>query len=233
LLADVTDSTRFFWELTEAGKIKPDALFETSCIYSGNMESIFNIMAKLPQHRLIAKLGNTMGDGFILVGRHGHGATHIKEDAVQVLSLAKLVKEQCDPILARTLQDIDDTLKHHKTPRILPELKMKITLHHGYLVTMMRSQRFFGDTVNYCERVASAAFKGWNEGVVLTDKFVDVLPEPLQDRVRAHQHEIEMCYPRNQKEKDSAYRISLSQSDIWSEVEQMVTGTAKTKTLMP
>jgi len=233
LLADVTDSTQFFWELTQAGVVKPNALFEASGIYSGNMESIFNMMANLPQGRLVVQLGNTMGDGFILVGRHGHGTIHIAQDAPKVLLLAKLVKEQCDRFLSKVRQSIIGVLEHHQTPRTLPELRMKVTLHHGYLVTMMCSQRFFGDTVNYCSRVASAAFKGWNEGIVLTGKFVDVLPQPLQPKVRAHQCKIEMYYPKKQKQEDLAYRINLSQSDIWSEVEQLATCTANTKPVMP
>jgi len=233
LLADVTNSTHFFWELTQAGAVKPKALFEASAIYSGNMESIFNMMANLPQDRLVAQLGNTMGDGFILVGRHGHGFAHIAQDAPKILLLAKRVKEQCDSFLSVARQSIISALERHQTPRTLPELGMKITLHHGYLVTMMCSQRFFGDTVNYCSRVASAAFKGWNESIVLTGKFVDVLPQMLQPKVRAHQHKIEMCYPKKQKQEDLAYRISLSQSDIWSEIEQLATGTANARPAMP
>ena len=222
LLADVTNSTHFFWELAQAGAAKPDALFETSCIYSGNMESIFSMMANVPEDWLVAKLGNTMGDGFILVGRHGHGAAdHIREDAAKVLYLAKCVKEQCDSILDRIRQTVSETLSRHGTDRELPELKMKVTLHHGYLVTMKRSERFFGDTVNYCARVASAAFAGWSDGVVLTGKFLDVLQGPLRDRVRGLEHSITLRYPKKTETQDVAYRISIAEKQVWSEVEQL------------
>ena len=228
LLADVTNSTQFFWELCRAREKDPDALFKSSNIYASSMEGIFKAVEKLPQNNLAAQPGNTTGDGFILLGRHGHGDTHIRADAIKLLLLGKSIKEICDDHLSKARQKIDDVLSQYQASRSLPKLKMKVTINHGYFVTVMRSQRFFGDTINYCSRVASAAFENRDEGIVLTKKFANVLPEPLRSKVKACQHEIEICYPKKRPEEDTAYRISLSQSDIWSEIEQLDSATSKT-----
>ena len=50
LLADVTNSTRFFWELKQAARQKPEditsaALFKGGSLYSAGMESIFGRVA--------------------------------------------------------------------------------------------------------------------------------------------------------------------------------------------
>jgi class 3 adenylate cyclase len=216
LLADVTNSTHFFWELKEAGRQKPNALFKSSSLYSGHMEAIFNMVANGWKNWIEMELGNTMGDGFILVGRHGHGMDHIRQDAPRVLELAREVKTECDSTLSRVKDSILEILEKQDVPRQLPDLKMKVTLHHGYLVTMMQSQRFFGDTVNYCARVASAAFKDWNAGVVLTKEFVDVLPESIRSEVSKLSVPIEIRYPKKEIAKDKAYRIDLSNDELWA-----------------
>ncbi|GAG32968.1 unnamed protein product, partial [marine sediment metagenome] len=195
MLADVTDSTHFFWELAQAGKSNPKALFDTSCIYSKNMEDIFNMM-KRPKDGIISYLGNTMGDGFILIGKHGHGANHIRRDAPRVLKLAKYVKQECDQRLSQAKQKISNVLERYGAPRELPEMETKISLHHGYIVTIMKSRRFFGDTVNYCARVASASFKNWNDGIVLTKDFLNIIPFTLRNKVTTKEKvEITIPYP--------------------------------------
>lgn len=224
LLADVTNSTHFFWELAEAGRQKRDAFFKTSSMYSGNMEGIFNMMTNtiIPQHRLEARLGNTMGDSFIIVGRYGHGDAHIREDAAKILLLAKEVKNQCDGLLDHARKCVEEVLQHYGVHRELPELKIKVTLHHGYLVTISKNQRFFGDTVNYCARIASAAFSDWNEGIVLTKKFLQVLPESVHGSVKKLRHDVSIRYPKKEEANHQVYRIGLSESAIWAEVEQLV-----------
>jgi class 3 adenylate cyclase len=221
LLADVSNSTHFFWELMQAGRQKPDALFKGSSIYSANMESIFGQMANICSDRLVAHLGNTMGDGFILVGRHGHGADHIKKDAPRVLQLASRVKTESDRVLADTKQGIGQLLNEMRTPRTLPDIKMKVTLHHGFVVTMMRSQRFFGDTVNYCARIASAAFEQWHEGVVITKSFLEVLPEVIQRHVEPLETIVKIRYPARESTTHLAYRLSTSSDAIWSKVNEI------------
>jgi class 3 adenylate cyclase len=216
LLADLSNSTEFFWNLMEAGKQKPDALFKSSAEYSEQMESIFGNMANRCSNRLVAHLGNTMGDGFLLVGRQGHGADHITSDAPRVLELARIVKEYCDSNLSSAKDRIAAILSDYHVPRQLPHLKMKVTLHHGYLVTMTCRQRFFGDTVNYCARIASAAFEDWLDGVVLTTHFFNILPQELQRDMGSVKLRIKIRYPACTDTE--VYRLSIANESIWTKV---------------
>jgi class 3 adenylate cyclase len=191
------------------------------------MECIFGIMANVCSDRLVAHLGNTMGDGFILVGRHGHGADHIRRDALRVLQLARTVKTKSEEILAAARQRITERLRDNGVPRSLPDLKVKVTLHHGFVVTMMQSQRFFGDTVNYCARIASAAFDKWHEGIVLTEGFLWILPDAIRQDVELLKVGVEIRYPSHDRSPANAYRIALSNAALWTRVDELAGSAAQ------
>lgn len=218
LLADVTNSTSFFWALRQAATLNRAALFEGGPLYAACMESIFGRMANVCSDRLVAHLGNTMGDGFILVGQHGNGSVHITKDAPRALQLARDVKTYCDAELSDVKVRIATLRREKSTPRELPDLRMKVTLHHGFIVTMLQGQRFVGDTVNYCARIAGAAFDGWNEGVVLTKDFFDILPEELKQDVASLEWRGTIRYPEPDQ---TAYRLGTSKAAIWSRVKNL------------
>lgn len=112
LIADVTNTTNFFWELTQIGRRHPKAFFEASGCYATEMDRMFGEMSHLSNDQLVVSLSNTMGDGFLLAGSHGHGNEHIQKEAAKILRLAEYVKRRCDEILSCTNPNSKQTDQH-------------------------------------------------------------------------------------------------------------------------
>lgn len=222
LWADVTNSTHFWWEIKEAGSQEPEAFDNASRAYSACMEKVFKCVPVVRSDWLDVTLGNTTGDGFILLGKHGHGGGHIREDAARILHYAPQVKTDSDSLLAGLRSGIAAVLKGKRVERRLPELRMKVVLNSGSFVTAMESGRFFGDTVNYCARVmASEVFDGWDNGIVLTKQFWEFLPDDLRNEVARFRVKIRTKYPKKELSDDCAYRIDFSVAAFWSKVKQL------------
>lgn len=218
LLADVSNTTRLFWELIQARSVSPNALFQTSVTYAGFMETIFQRMQGLDQTLVISELKNTMGDGFLLVGREGHGMPHIVEDGVAVLGLARAIKLECDELLADSHRRLSRELSAHKATRELPELRTKVVLHHGYTIEIESSGRLFGDTINFAARIASEAFREGAGAIVVTQKFADALPDNLVGDLESFRIDLELRYPEREQ---VAYRIPIDAKEFWNEQDRI------------
>lgn len=112
-------------------------------------------------------------------------------------------------------------MAHPSEPFSLPNLATKVTVHYGYVVTILQSNRIFGDAINYCARVAGDAFNGLDEGgIALTEDFVSILPVSLRELVQRHQIELtDLRYPKKEGDKAHlAYVFATFYDALWQQI---------------
>jgi hypothetical protein len=127
--------------------------------------------------------------------------------------MAKKIKQEGDLLLSALQTDVANFYKTHKIQTApLPFLASKITISQGYQVMELSRKIYVGDAVNYCCRVASQAFfNKWNEGIILTDKFFEVMPPNLKEKCHPYATPLELeNYPRKgAKSPITVYRVPL------------------------
>lgn len=228
IVGDLTGSTEFQWRLWDIHKKSPQAFFDAAFDFARTVNTIIDDV-KLDMGRRLprVRLGNTMGDGFMLVGPDGHGFTHIAKEAGGIIDAASAIKTQLDNNLTDLHKRTSDVLRMNgvEGPE-LPDLKLKLTIHCGFMVTdpseeprivrtsssikrFIATQRYIGDSINYCYRISSAAFgKDYHHGIVVTEIFGNLQPLP-SDYVR---ESIKVTnYPRRGSAEDATvFRYKLA-----------------------
>ncbi len=211
MLGDITNSTEFFYRLTELGEVNPAKFHHASAFFVGQIGGLFSLVEQTIVPAPGAVLGNTMGDGFLVVGNYGHGSQHITNEAKLVMQMATKIKKGGDELLAKLKFDVETILKIS-----VPDLRLKIAVNQGFMVIDLKEKRYVGDTINYCSRVSSSAFKGSTEGIVMTDRFFDVLPQDLKVLMSPFKKDVKLDhYPSKHDEARpfSVYRFPLEAMD--------------------
>lgn len=237
LLGDLTSSTEFSAKLAKIGATHPAEHLHWVTLFSGLVENLLRVIAKRVYNLPGASIGNTMGDGFLAFGVHGHGSPHITEDAIPLLSEMRGIKLDGDLAISHArAQIVADIRKHINEEFALPELKLKLSVNQGLVITVFareknppegelpKERRFVGDTINYCARVGSSAFSELDDRhLILTNRFFSVAPDNLQELVRPFRTPITIdSYPsKKQKETSEIYPVPVDDQQFWKSLGQM------------
>ncbi len=227
VLGDITNSTLFFHLLDKItnGKTSDNhLLFDVTHTFNSAIESMYrDVEVAKPEN---ASLGNTMGDGFLVVGFAGHGSSHIKYEFAPTLLMCLQVKRETDKRLAKVRKEICEKIRAILgVNACLPDLKLKLCVHFGYVLTSVGFNRYIGNCINYSARIVSSAFKEKSTNVlVLTDKYFQLLPEDLRkcvsDSKLPEEIELRKYFDKDESALVVIWRIPFDHKDFWRTVGQ-------------
>lgn len=216
ILGDVTNST-YFLNLLDS-KLEGNVKFATIGRYEDGIERMYlQIQKVIGSTASTAILGNTMGDGFLVLGMHGHGVPHIQWEFPRVLLACNELKKTLDGILDETIKEIYNLTRNNIR---LPSLKIRICVNQGLIATSLALNRFVGDCINYTARLLSC----WNDIVeddekvfLLTKGYFDLLPVDLKEKARQAKFEKIINvgnYPeKNQITREVIYKIFIESNE--------------------
>lgn len=227
VLGDIRNSTRFFHALDKTtNNIIPgnnDLLFNITHELNSAIESIYRQIEKIRPET--ASLGNTMGDGFLVVGLAGHGSFYIQYEFTDALLMCYKVKSEADNMLGKISDMISKVIKDKgiSLDFSLPDLKLKLCIHFGYVLTSVGFNRYIGDCINYCARVISSAFEDRpTDSLVLTDEYFKLLPKDIQEYAQcsklSEQIELENYFLKCEENQATIWRIPFGDKNFWNMV---------------
>ena len=222
VLGDVTNSTRFMRLVDQYTNGKLDdnneLLFKLTHQYNQAIETIYQqVQYEMPEQ---AALANTMGDGFLAVGLPGHGNPHIQYEFPAVLRMCLVVKEAVDKEMSTTRSDTEKAIQSKISilPHFLAELKLKLCIHTGYIITSVGFNRYVGECINRAARIASNAFKkvSANE-LVLSDEYFQLLPNDLKscESVQSEQISLENYFEDQEADQVRVWRVPFEWNTFW------------------
>ncbi|MBL7177693.1 MAG: hypothetical protein ISS66_17870 [Desulfobacteraceae bacterium] len=235
LLGDITSSTQFSAEMAAFGAERQEQYLHWATLFGGLIENMLRVVAKRVSRLPGGIIGNTMGDGFLALGVHGHGKPHITRDAAVLLLKMHSIKMDGDLAISDIRDHILANIRKHVGPASsLPELKLKLSLNQGLVITafakdekppegdLPTERRFVGDTINYCARVGASAFGQWNDSnLVLTKRFFAATPNKLQAMLQPYRQQLTVRnYPaKDVHENSEVYVLPLGDQQLWGNVQ--------------
>jgi len=219
IMGDVKNSTQFLNSLRV--NLRGDLLFKTVIRYNYGFEKMYLTVQK--SIKSTAMLGNTMGDGFLILGMHGHGDPHIKWEFPNVLVSCRYLKNEIDKILDETKNEI---IKSFNLDNLgLPALSIKLCVNRGLIATNLAFNRVVGDCINYTSRILSC----WDNFVeederifLLTEDYFDLLPDDLKkvaEGTKLKQPATILDYPKHgEKDETNVYKIPVDEGSTDPEV---------------
>ena len=222
VLGDVTNSTEFLYALTHT--LEGQKLFEITSHYNALIESMYRTVEHYAPET--STLINTMGDGFLVAGMAGHGTSYIQYEFPGVLQMCYSIKEEVDKYLIQETKSIKTQIEEQTKNQIkLPNLRLKLCVDYGHILTSIGFNRYIGDCINYSSRILSVAFPNEEENsFVLTRRYFGLLPNDIQDIARRDDFTatIEVTnYPRKgDKTTEKICKIPLNHSDFRNILER-------------
>ncbi len=228
VLGDIRNSARFFYLLDKHTNHKTEGnelLFKVTSMLNLAIECIYQIVEQAKPEK--ASLGNTMGDGFLVIGFAGHGSPHIAYEFADMLRMCKRVKREADRILAETKGKILEEIEEVMEPGdgvLLPDLELKLCVHSGYVLTSVGFNRYIGDSINRCARVISSAFEEkQTNAIVLTDDYFQLLPRDLGEiasgQCLSEEIRLRNYFERGESDSVTIWRIPFDYETFWETVK--------------
>ncbi|OGL42578.1 MAG: hypothetical protein A2161_05225 [Candidatus Schekmanbacteria bacterium RBG_13_48_7] len=178
ILGDATDSTLTLNKLSNTKGPDGQLHFPLMNLYNSAFEEIWNeVLIKIKYLGLKgARLANTMGDGFLVLGVPETGIMTSGYQMPLILEFAKKIKYTADEILSKLKQNVNNMAEDKIGNILLKEnqnLKMRILISHGNVYESFLHNRYMGDSINYGSKILSYIYRDCIGEPVI---FVDNLP---------------------------------------------------------